>query len=297
MANTIGGGFFFSVESVGGTWTWSVQTNNRAGANQKFTVGNINTPFGELGKVSIPIPDDVIDGFTSSLDQVRNQLKPTLYLNSPSVINLTVDEGDSRVNIPDISFSNVGAIGSFMDTFISTDSYWLVPNRTSVIGVPKNGSASVSGLVYSDTLFAVGSPYTGHISLSYTGSDDETLVTYNIAVRPKPIIQLDIYSVGFSYDLYYSTGSGAIGVNVTNAGPLGSLLSLSVVKSINKSPWLVITGADMIDIESGNISSVMLSLDTSKITRVPGLYQEVLVFKPENPSVDQVVIPVNLTVT
>jgi hypothetical protein len=299
MTNRVlGGGFEFSVNATGGEWRWKVVTNNSAGASQKYQITDIRSPFGDMRSSDIPIPDSVLDSIHESLNTFREQLRPELLVTTPTNIPIYSSEGSPEVLLSPVMFTNTGALGSVMDVFVTSDVYWLSPVTGFVRGIGKNGMASVQATVHSDTLYSVGSPYVGTLSLSHTGSDQVVNIIYTVYLSPKPEITLDTAVLNFVYDISSDLASADISINVMNTGLPDSMLSLSVLKSINNSPWLIITGGEMENIPSGYSQTVMFSIDKSMVTKRPGYYQESLLFKAtNNESTTPITVPVLLIVS
>jgi len=298
ISRILGGGFEFSAQSPAGTWRWKVTSNNQGGSQQRFQVQDIFSPYGKLGQVDLPIPESIFTSIAESLESLKEQLKPELLLTSDSSLSVTITEGDASIILPNITFMNVGAMGSSMDAFITTDSPSFIPIRSSVLNVGKNEFGTFSVRLDPTLLLADGSPYSANASIAYTSSDVITNVEYTVNVLPKPQIALDRYNLTFAFDSATSVVTGAQAIVVTNAGPSDSLLSATVEKTTNSSSsWTSLVVPVMKDIPATYSESFMVSVNLAKAPRIPGYYQESIIIKSPNASNSPVVLGVLLVVT
>lgn len=293
-----GGGFEFSICSVGGNWTWKVVVSNIKKYGQTASITDINTPFGKLYDVNSPIPSEVITAMYESMVEFRSQLDPMLQLVSPTHFIFTVTEGDPIANVGDIIFTNAGAFGSFMNVSASPGASWLIVNPPSVLGIGKNVQGRTNVQVNPATLLSANTPYITSVNLQ-DNSNTPTAVTVPVTINvlPKPQITTSINTVNLTYDLTSQIPGGPVTVTVTNSGPLTSILNFTLAKIQNISPWLLISPTYGGPLNSGDSSPILFSVIPSGVPQIAGLYSETVKVVSSNASNSPVLITVNLTVT
>lgn len=293
-----GGGFDYEVNSVGGKWKWRVVANNIANSGQFYYVDAVNTPFGPLNVVASPIPSEVIDAMYSSLNTFKTQLTPQLFLVSPASVNFTVSEGDSINEIGLINFTNTGALGSFLSASATPSANWLLVNPTSVLGIGKNQAASTNVRVNPATLLSSNSPYAAVVNLQDLNNPLVVIpVTYSITVLPRPTIGTSSATVSFTYNIASNAGSAPVTINISNTGPLTSLLNAFLSKIQNNSPWLSFTPSSLGPLPSATSTPITFSLVTSGVTKITGTYTETISVSSVNATNSPLIITVNLVVS
>jgi hypothetical protein len=301
MATSISaGGFSFDLDSVGGKWYWTVQADNIQGSSQLYRVINIMSPFGRFSDVELPLPGDVVLAMADTLMQVQQQLAPLLSIISPSNpnISVTVTEGDPSSSIATIIFQNAGAFGSFLTATATPDVPWLQADPTVVAGLNKNEQGQFKVLVLPATLLSTGSPYSGHVILQ-DNRQPATVITYNfnVTVLPRPAILTDITQVNLTYSIGLGSSGGSQQVQVSNSGPAGSILNVTLAKVQNRSPWLQFIPTAVGPLASMAISPVTFSVINSGVPLAPGVYTETVLVSSQNASNSPVTLTVSLTVT
>ena len=293
-----GGGFEFSLNSVGGLWKWKVTANNVANSGQYFYIDDVNTPFGPLDVVASPIPGDVIDAMSSSLNTFKTQLTPILFLTSPASVNFTVSEGDSINEIGLVTFTNTGALGSFLSVSATPSFSWLLASPTSILGVGKNEIRSTNVRVNPANLLASNSPYAGVVNLQDINNPLTVVpVTYSITVLPRPTIGSNITTINFTYNISTNAGSAPVVATISNTGPLTSILNVFLSKIQNNSPWLSFTPSTLGPLASGGSSTVTFTLVTNSVTKIPGTYTETISVSSVNATNTPLILTVNVVVT
>lgn len=293
-----GGGFYFSLLSVGGKWTWKVTTNNVVNSGQYYYIDDINSPFGPLNVVNSPIPGEVAHAMSESLNTFQQQLIPTLYLSSSNTLNITVTEGDPTTEVGLISFVNTGALGSFLSVGCTSSEDWTIVNPTSVLGLNKNQAGSTSVKIDPSDLLSVDSPYSSEVVLqNLSVPSNSSTVTVNVDVLPRPEITLSVSTIEFTYNISSNTTSGPIDVDVSNSGPLTSILECYLSKIQNNSPWLSYTPSSLGPIDSGDLETVTFSLIVSGIVKVAGTYTETISVYSNNASNSPAILTVKLVVS
>ena len=293
--SVIGGGFRFSVPAVGGNWSWEVAVNNIINNGQKMSIRDIRTPFGPIYTTEIPIPDSIILAMADSVSQFQQQLNPQISLISSATYSVTVTENDPASNIATNLFENVGQLGSYMTATSVPDSPWLSVYPPSVSGIMKNGQGQSAITITPTLMFAVSSPYVGHVNLQDSANPPNVIpVTFNVTVLPRPVIGISTLTVFLSYSI--STGPGpSQTVVITNTGPGTSLLSFDLVRVYNRSLWLDIAPTSEANVPSAGTVNVIFSVDTHHLPALPGVYTEQCQIVSENAINSPQTISVTLT--
>lgn len=291
------GGFTFTTYSVGGKWSWMVQSNNIQNASQIFQVTDITSPFGKLGDVHLPIPGDVVISMAESLSQYQQQLTPFLSLVSPaiSVFSATVTEGDPITFITNVLIQNSGAFGSYMTATSTPNSPWLISSPSTIAGIGKNNQGTFAISSNPGLLLATGSPFTGYINLS-DGINSPIPITINLTVLPRPVFSVAPLSISFNYSLSLLSHNSPQVLTVTNSGPATSLLNFTVAKVQNNSPWLSFTPLVAGPVMSAASVNITFSLNTISIPLSVGVYQETIKLNSLNAANNPISVVVTLTV-
>jgi hypothetical protein len=290
----------FSLSSVGGTWSWTVRSNNVYGGSQLYQVDEILTPWGRLSDVESPIPADVVEAMAASISDLRGQLAPLLSLvQGVSSFNVTVTEGDSVSSAASVLVQNSGAFGSFMTATGTPSAPWLSVDPSSLSGVPRGGQGTFNVRVIPSTLLSNSSPYVGTVNLQDNRTPSTVIpLTFVVTVLPKPAISLSVTDVTFTFSLSTMTSGMSTGtVTVTNAGPPNSLLNFTVGKLNNCSPWLVVSPTSGGPLAVGGSSDLSLSLTTANVPGIPGVYTETVQVSSTTASNSPKTFTVQLVVT
>lgn len=298
MASLVsGGGFSFSLKSIGGTWQWSVNLTNNRGTGQYFEVGNIQSPFGPLDVVASSIPGDVITAMADAIQTLQQQLYPQIYVPGPTIFSLTVTEGDVTVEAAIVSFQNSGAFGSFLTVTATPDSPWLSVTPTSVVGVDKNSSGQFKIYVKPSLMLATSSPYSGNVNLQDNRNPPTVIpVSFNVIVLPRPTISLNVTSITLSWYISTCTTFGPQTLRITNSGPIGSSLIFSVAKLQNISPWLTFSPVSAGPVPSSGFVDVAFSVVPASAPVIPGTYTETVRITSSTASNSPQDVTVNLIV-
>ncbi len=291
------GGFTFTTYSVGGKWSWTVQSNNIQNAGQIFQVIDITSPFGRLGDVFLPIPSDVVISMANSLSQFQQQLVSLLTLVSPaiSIFSATMTEGDPITFITNVPIQNSGAFGSFMTVTSAPDVPWLISSPSTIAGIGKNDQGVFAISSNPGILLATGSPFIGYVNLS-DGINPSIPITINLTVLPRPAFLLAPLVINFTYSVSLNSHNSPQVLTVTNSGPATSILNFTVAKVQNNSPWLSFTPLVAGPIMSSASVNITFSLNIISIPLSTGVYQETIKLNSLNASNNPISIVVTLTV-
>jgi len=216
---------------------------------------------------------------SDSLNTFSQQLSPNLYLSSPASLFVVVNEGDGILDFDTITIINTGALGSFLSASATGSHPWILVNPSTVLGLGKNQPGTFGIKINPSNLLSSSSPYSGVVNLQNL-SDPMVVIPVSLAVTvlPRPQILLSAITINFTYDIASNTVSGPVGVDVTNSGPLTSLLSLYISKIQDRSPWLLYSPSHIDNLASGNTETITFSLNVSCINKIPGLYTDTMAF-------------------
>jgi len=299
--NVSGGCFKFDTESTGGTWAWTVRSNNLQGLGQLYEVIDITTPWGPFTIAEIPLPGDVVTAMADSLTQVQDQLAPLLALVNPTVttFNITIVESDPNEEIGTVAIMNAGAFGSFMTATATPDSAWLEVTPSSVSGLGRNEQANFNISLLTATLLNSGSPYNGKVTIQDNRVPPTSVEISVIAtVLPRPEITATPTSISLTYISSTGVPGGAQQFTVENSGPAGSTLEYTVAKLYNTSDWMDFTPSSGGPLTSGQSAIVTVSVDSTNASSLtPGSYSDTLRISSTRASNSPVDVLVNLTVT
>jgi hypothetical protein len=293
------GGFTFDLDSVGGRWFWTVQANNIQGSSQLYQVTDIRSPFGRFVDVDLPLPGDVVAAMASTLAQFQLQLAPLISLVSPgtSTFSITVTEGDPNSVVAIVPFQNSGAFGSFLTATATPSVPWLSANPPIIAGLNQNQQGQFTITILPATLLASGSPYTGLVNLQDNRITPTSIpITVNVTVLPRPTIATDVTTVNLSYSISGGPG-GAQVCNVSNSGPSGSLLNVTIATVQSKPPWLAFTPTSIGPLASTASAPITFSVVNAGVPLITGTYQVTMIITSPNATDSPVYVLVNLVVS
>lgn len=298
MSTVAGSCVNFSVESTGGTWSWSVVSRNIQGVGPQYEVIDINTPWGPLFQTAIPLPGDVVTAMGDSLTGVLNQTAPLLALLAwePTDYVLTITEGDPNQSVADLLFQNVGAFGSYLIASASSSVPWLSPQPGQVGGLGKNQQGMTAVTLITGTLLESGSPYSGIINLQDNRTPPTLIpITFSVTVLPQPVISVAPATLSFVYYQGADSVTGPFNFDVSNSGPASSLLSWSATK-VNSAAWLSLSPTSGGPLASGSSDTVTATVDKTLVPALTGVYNETIQVASPNASNSPVDVSVELTV-
>lgn len=299
-ADVSGSCFKFNTESTGGTWSWTVRSNNLQGLGQLYEVVDIYTPWGSFYIAEIPLPGDVVSAMSDSLTSVQDQLAPLLALVNPSstMFNVIIVEGDSNQEVAEIAIMNVGAFGSFMTATATPSAAWLSATPSSITSIGRNEQGTFTISLLTSTLLNSGSPYSGTMTIQ-DNRVPPTLesITINVTVLPRPTIGTSPTSISLTYNSVTGVPGGAQQLTITNSGPASSSLEYIVADLNNNMTWLDFIPTSGGPLASGISDIVTLSVDSARASSLtPGTYQGTMRVSSTNATNSPVDITVTLTV-
>lgn len=300
MTVVSGSGFQFSVDSTGGTWSWTVVSRSIPGVGVFYDVVDLQTPWGPISQTAIPIPSDVILAVAETVVQIQQQLAPQLVLPPPATTTffITITEGDPNSVVAEIPVANQGAFGSSMTVSATPSAPWLKATPAVVQGLGKNDQAVVSVTLLAASLLFSGSPYIAVVNLQDNRTPPTLVpVAFQVTVLPRPVIAASSPSVAFVWYQSSSSGSGPFSVDISNAGPAGSVLDWTAAKLQNISPWLAFSPSSGGPLSPPSSDSVQFSLVSAGVPTLPGTYVETVRFSSPNAQNGYVDVSVSLVVT
>lgn len=276
-ASVQGGGFDFSIPSVGGTWSWRVRAVNVQGAGQSYELVDINTPYGPLVQTMIPLPGDVVLGMADSLSQLQQQLAPLLALLDPSQTSFSaiIVEGQPNLEIASFLVLNAGSFGSFMTVTATPSAPWLKVEPPSMAGLERNEQGTFSVVLLTGSLLESASPYLATVRLQDNRVPATVIdLSFTVTVLPRPVVAVSPLVVNFTHYLSTSSSTGPVTVTVQNAGPANSSLTWSMARVHNTSPWLAFSPSSGGPLASGATQDSVFSVVPSGLPTVPGTYSD-----------------------
>lgn len=300
QAVVAGTGVEFTTESVGGTWRWTVRSNNLQGVGQLYEVVDIVTPFGPIFGVQIPIPAHVVEKMAESIASIQAQFAPLLALVSgtPTTFTVIITEGDPDQSVGTVEVQNAGAFGSFMSATATPSVPWIAVSPSFLQNLGKGDTGSFDISLLTSTLLASGSPFSGVVNFQDDRNPPTIIpVVVNVSVNPRPVIAVSPTSISLTFILSTSTAGPPQTLSVSNGGPVGSQLEYTVAKVNNNSPWLDVSPLSGGPLAAGGSELVTFSVVTAQAPAVPGTYTETVRISSPNASNSFIDVPVSLVVT
>ena len=268
----------FQLSLNGRVWRWKTRMDV-SGATPVFSIVDIVTPFGAL-RDSIPLPGEVVQGMSDSIEQLMANFRPSILVGPPSSLTFNVDEGRGFSLSQTASLTNNGVYGSLLSgTLVSSAPYV----KTSVTVVPhlaSNQTGSFDVSVDSTDLLASSSPYSASILVQDgTALNTPQVLSLTINVRPKALITISPATVIFTVSRPVSGPFPTVPTQqftVQNAGPSGSVLDYQIVRLTGLSQnWLA---------SFSPLTGILNASQTQNVTvtvapvegLMPGTYEETL---------------------
>lgn len=231
----------FSYRTLQGVWTWKTRVD-LSQSLPMYLVADIASPYGLL-RDSIPIPGEVVQAMSGSIDEMKSAFAPAILVGPPSTLVFTVDEGRGYSVAQPVQVTNSGVYGSLLSLTNTTGSPWLMAVPANLGHLAFNESANVEVSVDSTNLLAADSPFASTVMLQDTNaSNSPQAVPITVNVRPKAMIGLTPTALAF-YITRPVSGPFAPMPSQTfviqNTGPAGSVLEFLVQKLVGLSDWLV----------------------------------------------------------
>lgn len=292
----VGGGFTFSLGSVGGTWRWTVSSSNLQGPGQLYQVQDILTPYGPMNVAMIPLPSDVVQSMAQSIIDVQNQVKARLVLvSSQTSFSTSVTEGDPRKNVGVVQIRNDGGFGSFLSVVATPSVPWLSVLTPEINGIARGDIATFNIDLVPDILVAAQSPYSGTVRIQDAADPSSYIIaTVSVVVIPRPAIGVSTQDVIFEWSVLTQTPSTQY-VVITNGGPGTSSLDFSIRKTTNVQ-WLSVSPESGGPLAAGSNCTITFSIVSQHVPLGLGSYTEIVSVYSSNASNSPVDIEVTLSV-
>lgn len=295
-----GSGYNYSAETSSGTWTWKVEQTTDPSSPDPILVYDLRSPFGRLDQVSIPIPGSILNAIYESIQDFEQFLYPDLSFasGSPTVLSITVTQGDPITTVGTFSVTNSGSYGSSLDIANSVSNTYLSVSPPTSGGITKMENASISVFVNPAVLSSTSSPYISSAIVSNISDPTDNLaVPVTINVLPQPILDVQFSQFNLTYNRTTGSYTTSVVQNVSNVGPATSLLTVFIAKVINNSSWLSVSANTIQNIGSGDTESFNLTVVSSCLPGLDGVYSEVIKVYSVNSSNGPIFFNVVLTVS
>jgi hypothetical protein len=268
-----------------------------SGVTPSYLVENIVSPFGIL-RDTIPIPGDVIEAMSDSIEEIRTQFPPTIFIGPPSSLVFEVTEGRGFSDPQAVVLTNTGVFGSLMGATLTSDAAYVTVTPAQIGNLASQESGEFEVAVDSSQLLAVNSPYIQNVVVedpNATNTPQVLAVTINVA--PKAVINTTPTALSFNAIKPISGPFDPIPnqtFTIQNTGPAGSVLDWQVQK-VSCSNWLVGFAPVSGSLTSGDTETITVSVQPPQNTQ-PGTHTETLRISgySENQFVD---VQITLTVT
>lgn len=231
----------FSVTVNGRLWRWKTRMDV-SGATPVFQILDIITPFGML-RDSIPLPGEVVQGMSESIESLMANFKPTILVGPPTSLSFAVDEGRGFAEGQNVPLTNSGVYGSLLSAILTTSAPYIHVSPSVVGNLASNVAGSFEVQVDSTDLLATSSPYSGTITIQdETATNNPRTLPITITVRPKAVIDTNLDTVYFTVVRPVSGPFPPVSseqFQVQNTGPTGSVLEFQIVRLTGLSQnWL-----------------------------------------------------------
>lgn len=270
--------FRFQLALASGLWRWTTRMDV-SGLGPTFQVRDIITPFGIL-RDTIPLPGDVVQAMSASIDQLKANFAPRILVGPPSSLTFTVDEGRGFSLPQSVVLTNSGVYGSLLDVTLVGSAAYVSVSPPEVGNLASNETGSVNVSVDSTTLLSADSPYSEQVTIQDPdAANTPQLLPITINVRPKATISTDVDHLNFTVVRPLTGPFPSIPTQqftITNTGPGTSLLDYEIQRLTGLSgDWL----ASFTPVNA-SLGSSASQATTVTITPIEGLavgvYQETL---------------------
>jgi hypothetical protein len=260
-------------------------------------VEGIISPFGIL-RDSIPIPGDVIVAMNDSIEEIRTQFPPAIFIGPPSSLVFNVTEGRGYAEPQAVILTNTGVFGSLMGATLTSDAAYVSVTPAQIGNLASQESGEFEVAVNSAQLLALNSPYIQNIVVEDpNATNNPQVLTVTIVVSPKAVITVTPAALMFNATKPLSGPFPAIPsqtFTIQNTGPAGSVLEWQLQK-VNCASWLAGYAPISGTLNSGDTETVTVVV-APPVNTIAGVYTETLRISgfSENQFVD---LPITLTVT
>lgn len=268
----------FDVQTSAGTWRWTTRMDV-SGSIPVFQVRDILSPYGFL-RDTIPIPGDVVQAMSSSIDQIRLNFPPSILVGPPVSLAFDVNEGQGFSDSQSVVLTNDGVFGSLLGATLATSAAYVAVSPANVGNLASNESGSFNVSVDSTDLLAANSPYNESVAIQDANATNSPgTLPVVISVRPKATILASPLQLGFTTSRPFSGPYPAIPSQqllLTNSGLAGSRLQYQVQRLTQLSnDWLVSFAPVLGTIDGGGSQAIAVAV--APIEGLPaGTYQETL---------------------
>lgn len=267
----------FGVDTPVGRWRWTTRLDVTQ-STPAYYIRDIVTPYGLL-RDSIPLPGDIVQAMSASIDELRANFSPNILMGPPTSLTFTVDEGRGFALGQSVAVSNKGVYGSLLGVTLTPSANYVKVTPTAVGNLASGETGQFNVEVDSTNLLASSSPYISHLSVQDpTATNNPQTYPITVNVRPKALIAIDVPALVFGAT---KPGFGPFPANppqifqVQNNGLPGSLLEFEIQKLVGPSEWL--KGFSPMNGFVGSSAFTPISVTVQPPTyMIPGTYRETL---------------------
>lgn len=266
----------FQQDTLTGRWCWTTRMDV-SGAAPSYSITDIVSPYGIL-RDSIPIPGDIVEAMAESVNQIRTQFPPDIFIGPPSSLIFEVDEGRGFSSSQTVVLTNVGVFGSLMGSTLTSSAEYVSVTPAQVGNLASQESGSFDVAVNSATLLALNSPYSEVVTVQDpNATNNPQVLPISIVVRPKAVIGVAPVALVFNAIKPLSGLFSPIPTQtfvVQNTGPAGSILDWQIQK-VNCAPWLASFSPVSGTLASGETETVTVLVQPPTST-LRGVFTETL---------------------
>jgi hypothetical protein len=244
-----------------------------------FQVRDISAPYGIL-RDSIPIPGEVVVAMNDSINQIKQNFPPRIYVGPPTSLMFEVDEGRGFSDLQNVILTNNGVFGSLLGATLTTSAPYVTVSPANVGNLASNETGSFDVSVDSTNLVVSHGPYAETVTIQDpNASNTPQTLPITINVRPKPTITCSVPAINFSVSKPLTGPYPAIPLQqfvVVNTGLAGSVLEFQIQKlQRTSSKWLAAFAPTSGTLSSGAPEVIHVEVVPCEHL-LPGTYQETL---------------------
>ena len=268
--------YSFAYQVIQGVWRWTTRMDV-SGAAPAFEIRDVISPFGLL-RDTTPIPGEVAQAMSESIDELKSQFAPAILIGPPSTLTFTVDEGRGVSEAQSVILTNSGVYGSLLDATLTPAAVYVAVKPASLgnLAFQESGSFDVTA---DSTDLVAGTYNTTVLVQDTTASNNPQSLPVTIEVRPKATIDATPLALTFNAVKPISGDFPAVPNQtfvVTNTGPASSVLEY-LIQRLTCTSQLWLNGFTPVSgtLASGASDTITVSV-VPDASLQPGTYTETL---------------------
>jgi hypothetical protein len=179
----------FEVPVSSGKWRWTTRLDVSQ-SSPAYSIRDIISPYGLL-RDSIPIPGNVVQSMSDSIQELRSNFAPNILIGPPTQLIFEIDEGRGFSVPQSVLVTNNGVYGSILGVSLTTSASYIRVSPSTVGNLSINESGEFAVEADSKDLVAIDSPYHETITIQDpTSTNNPQTIPVTINVRPKSTIAL-----------------------------------------------------------------------------------------------------------